>query len=888
VRIRRSVIIASYLSLAAVGRADEALTFERHIRPLLKAHCFDCHGAASEVEGQLDLRLRRLMLEGGESGPAIEPGNTESSLLLQRIRDGEMPPGDKKMSPEEMATIEKWVAAGAVTAREEPAQLDAGLSITPEEREFWSFQPLVRPPLPELDQSKRLRTPIDAFLLAKLQAVELDFSPDADDLTLLTRAHFDLLGLPPSLAAVEAYLADQSPDKYEKLIDTLLASPRYGERWARHWLDVAGYADTEGYTAADADRPWVYKYRDYVIKSLNADKPFDVFLEEQLAGDELVPLPHKNLNEEQIEKLVATGFLRMAGDGTGSGANTKEAQNQTISDTIKIVSTSLLGLSVGCAECHDHRYDPISQVDYYQLRAIFEPALNGKQWRTPPQRLISLYTDQQRSAAAQIEADAQEIAAERGELQAKFIEEELEKELTKYEEKLREKLRNAYHTSGDKRTEEQKQLLKENPAVNISGGTLYQYNQASADKLKEYDKRIAEVRAKKPVEQFIRALTEIPDQIPATHLFYRGDLKQPQQEVTPAGLTICSPPGALFKISSNSEALPTTGRRLAYARWLMSGSHPLVGRVLVNRIWMHHMGRGIVGTPADFGSLGLRPTHPQLLDWLAVEFAESGWSLKNVHRQIMLSTVYRQSSQSDPAKIAIDASNQWYWRKQLLRLDAEELYDRLLATSGTLEHQPYGPPTPIEADDTGQTVVASGSRRRGIYVKVKRTQPVALLKSFDAPVMEVNCDCRPSSTVATQSLMLMNSGFILEKAHAFAERVRREAGAIVAPEVAFDSTQVSTLTSSDRQDQTWTLKTDIHGPREPLPTMPQQVVYAWQLAHGRPPTEAELSAALGFIVEQFQVLIANRTEPSDIDPKLQVMENLCQVLLSSNEFLYID
>ena len=494
-----------------------------------------------------------------------------------------------------------------------------------------------------------MRTPIDAFILAELEKSDLTFSADADDQMLIHRAYFDLTGLAPSPEKVKAYVADESPTKYEALIDELLASPRYGERWARHWLDIAGYADTEGYTPQDVDRPWAYRYRDYVIKALNADKPFNEFVAEQLAGDEMVQPPYKNMTEDQIDKLTATGFLRMAGDGTGSGSNDGEAQNHTIADTIKIVSTSLLGLSVGCAQCHDHRYDPIPHSDYYQLRAIFEPALDWKHWKTPPQRLISLYTDEERTKANEIEAEAKKIGEERAALQKKFIEEELVKELAKYEEDLRTKLRAAYDTAADKRTEEQKKLLMEYPSVNISGGTLYQYNQASADKVKEYDTKIAEVRAKKPVQHFVRALTETPGQVPATHLFYRGDFKQPQQELKPAALSISSPPGERVEIVENTKELPSTGRRLAYARWLFNGKHPLVGRVLANRIWLHHFGRGIVGTPSDFGVLGQKPSHPELLDWLAVEFAENGWSLKDLHRQIMLSTVYRQSSQADAA-----------------------------------------------------------------------------------------------------------------------------------------------------------------------------------------------------------------------------------------------
>lgn len=1031
------ILVAAVVSSTRVSTADERLTYERDIRPILKVHCLDCHGATAEVEGQLDLRLKRLMVVGGDSGPAIVPGDPAASNLVARIRAGEMPPGDKKISPTELAIIERWIATGAATSRAEPTKLDPGLSITPEEREFWSFQPLRRPEVPHVAASGRARTEIDAFVLARLHEVGLEFSPDADDRTLLMRAYFDLIGLPPSPAEVAAYLADPAADKYEQLIEDLLASPRYGERWARHWLDVAGYADSEGYTPRDDDRPWAYKYRDYVIRSLNEDKPFNVFCEEQLAGDELVPPPHQGLSDEQIEKLTATGFLRMAVDGTAS-ANHDDARNHTIADTIKIVSTSLLGLSVGCAQCHDHRYDPIPQQDYFQLRAIFEPALNWKTWRTPPQRLVSLYTDQQRQTAAKIEVEAQEIAAERASLEKKFIEEELERELTKYEESLRDDLRKAYHTPDEQRTAVQKLLLKQNPAVNISGGTLYQYNQASADRLKEFDQRMADVRAKKPVQEFIRVLNEVPGEIPQTHLFYRGEHQQPRQAVSPAALTISAPPGQRHEIPVDSDALPTTGRRLAFARWLFSGAHPLVGRVLVNRVWLHHFGRGIVGTPGDFGVLGLRPTHPKLLDWLAVEFAESGWSLKHLHRQLMLSTVYRQSSLSNPSQAAVDAANQRYWRKPVVRLDAEAIYDRILATNGALDYQLYGPPVPIEADDAGQIIVNAGSQRRCIYVKVKRTQPVALLKSFDAPVMEVNCDCRRPSTVSTQSLMLMNSDFILKHARKLADRVRSEASAAPAPRIAFDSAdlqdpheawqfgygefdpesqqttgftplpywtgsawqggkelpdvslgwvtlgangghpgdrqhspirrwvaprggtvqvrgslhhpsehgdgvvcrlvssrdgkiaewisrhnQVDThveavavqagdaldfltecresvtsdsfawsvtveLTGGVGATQTWASAKDFHGPRTQLDPWPQQVVYAWQLAYGRSPTDEELSAALAFLTEQFEILRGNRDAAAPIAPSLQAMTNLCQVLLSSNEFLYVD
>ncbi|HUG66608.1 MAG TPA: PSD1 and planctomycete cytochrome C domain-containing protein [Pirellulaceae bacterium] len=828
--------------------ADAPLTFEQDIRPIFKAYCLDCHGATDELEGGLDLRLRRFAERGGESGAAIVPGDAEKSYLVERLARGEMPPGEKKLSAEQIETIRRWIASGAATASPEPEMLDPGIGITPAERAFWSFQPNRRPDVPSFSTEERIASPIDAFVLTKLKEHGLSFSPEADKLTQLKRAYFGLTGLPPTPEQLEAFLADESTEAYARLIDTLLESPRYGERWARHWLDVAGYADTEGYTNADADRPWAYKYRDYVIKSLNEGKPLDQFIQEQLAGDELVPLPHSNLAPEQIEKLVATGFLRMAADGTGSGSNDDAARNQTIADTLKIVSTSLLGLSVGCAQCHDHRYDPIPQKDYYQLRAMFEPALSWKQWRTPQQRLISLYTDEDRANAATVEAEAQTIAAEKGQKQATYMAEAFDKELQKYDEALRVKLRDAYTTPGDKRNDEQTALLKQYPAVNISPGTLYQYNQAAADDLKKYDERIAETRSKKPVEEFMRVLTEPVGGPPETHLFHRGEYREPKDTVTPAALTISSPPGKRVEIASVDTAIPTTGRRLAYARWLTSGEHPLVARVIVNRVWMHHFGRGIVGTPADFGVLGERPSHPELLDWLASEFMASGWNLKQLHKLIMTSTVYRQSSQATTDGLAADSGNTLYWRMPIHRLDAEALRDRTLAASGTLVDQLYGAPINIKADDTGQVIVDGDESRRSIYIRVKRTQPVAMLTAFDAPVMEVNCERRPSSTAATQALMMMNSEFVLGHARKVAERVRATAGA---------------------------------------ETTGQQIVAAWQITFCRPPRDEELAAATTFLDEQTAYLQAHPI-PDNLEPSLHAMTNLCQALLSSNEFLYVD
>lgn len=850
-----------------VASADEfvapeaPLSFEKDIRPIFRTYCYDCHGAGEEHEAGLDLRLRRFMVSGGDSGAAIEPGSPEESLLLQRIRDNEMPPGEKKLSAKDVAIIEKWIAAKAPTLRSEPEKMGRGLGITPEERGYWAFQPIKRPEAPKFAPQDSVRTPIDALLLAKMREKGLTFSNDADRLTLLRRATFDLTGLPPTLDEIVQFLADKRMDAYERLIDRLLESEHYGERWGRHWLDVAGYADSEGYTNQDQVRNYAYKYRDYVIRSINADKPFDEFIVEQLAGDELVPQPHRNLNEVQQEKLIATGFLRMAEDGTESRPDDIEiARNQVMADTLKIVSTSLLGMTVGCAQCHDHRYDPISQEDYYQLRAVFEPAYDWKNWRGPSQRRISLYTDEDRAKAAEVEAEVQKVATERAKRQDELITQALEAELKKIEDQpLADRLRTIYRTASDKRSAEDVALFQRHPNLNITPGNLYQYISTSREELKKFDDRMAEIRKKKPVEDFLRVLTEMPGNVPETFLFHRGDHKQPKHKVIPAALTVVAPEGRPFEIPANDEALTTTGRRLAYARWLTNGQHPLLGRVLVNRVWLHHFGRGIVPTPADFGTAGQPPTHPQLLDWLADEFVAGGWSLKRLHKLIMTSTVYRQSSLADPHKQEIDDSNYYYWRKPVIRLDAEVIRDGILATAGTLNPQMYGPAVPVKEDFVGQIVVGGDAARRSVYVQHRRSQPVALLTAFDAPVMETNCEIRTISTAATQSLMLMNGEFILEQSRHLAQRLQREAN---------DDTQ-------------------------------RQIQLAWQLVYSRPAGAEDIEDAEGFLAEQIAHLKKHPPEaptpkkgekdaPKPTPPQLQALTNLCQVLLSSNEFLYVE
>jgi hypothetical protein len=860
-------------------------TFEKDIRPILKAHCFECHGEGEKLKGGLDLRLRRLILQGGDDGPVIVPGKPDRSPLFKLVHSGEMPKRDKKLTREQVALIKQWIAAGAKTARPEPAELGKGGAITEEERAFWSFQPIRKPAIPSTKTKDRVRTPIDAFLVSALAKQNLGFSPDAEKVTLLRRACFDLTGLPPTPAEVEAFLADAAPDAYERLIDRLLDSSHYGERWGRHWLDVAGYADSDGYSDADPPRGYAYKYRDYVIRSFNADKPFDRFITEQLAGDELAHATQENpksalADAEMRELLIATGFLRMGVDGTATPAvaDPGAVRNQVVADTIKIVSTSLLGLSVGCAQCHDHRYDPIPQTDYYRIRAVLEPAYDWKNWRTPDQRLLSLYTEADRKKADEVEAEAKKLAEEKEAKQKQYIDEALTKHLEKFEAPLRDQLRAAYDTPADKRSAEQKKLLADNPSVNINAGVLYQYNQKAADDLKAMDAKIAEIRGRKPPEDFVCGLTEPADKPPVTYLFHRGDPKQPKEPILPGGLSVLTPPGRSPELPGKDPDLATSGRRLAFARWLTSRTNPLVARVLVNRVWQHHFGRGLVGTPSDFGVMGERPSHPDLLDWLANDFVEHGWQLKRLHRLIMTSTAYRQSSRRDPRGEERDPENRLYWRKPVDRLDAEVIRDAILAVNGALNEAMFGPPVPVRPDVHGQIVVGIDKTegdnkmpvevplhgeefRRGIYVQVRRSRPLAMLHAFDAPVMEVNCERRQSSTVATQALMLMNSQFILDQAARFARRLQQEAG-------------------NDRV---------------------REVTRAWQLAFSRSPSVSELADALEFLARQadhLQSVVAETDEKAKQTdqakpatkptPDLQAVTDLCQALLSANEFLYVD
>jgi hypothetical protein len=550
-------------------------------------------------------------------------------------------------------------------------------------------------------------------------------------------------------------------------------------------------------------------------------------------------------------------------------------------DRVRNLSAVWMGATVGCAQCHNHKYDPIPQTDFYRLRAVLEPGYDPDRWQPPAARQVSLYTDADRKAAAAIEADAAKIDKERLAKQQEFIDRTFEKEVMKLPEPLREPARAARKTPDAKRSTEQKKLMQEHPSLNVSAGSLYLYDQKAADELKKMAAQAAAVRAKKPVEEFVRALTETPGQVPATRLQHRGDPDQPKQVVPPGGLAVLD---AMLPLPE-PKPIPagSSGRRLALANWLTDPRHPLTARVIVNRIWMEHFGRGIVGTPADFGRLGERPTHPELLDWLASEFVQSGWSLKHLHRLMVTSTAYRQLSARptpDP-----DPDDKLLGRFPVRRLDAEAIRDATLAVSGRLNSKPFGPPVPVMENDAGLAVIGKANRdgagyklgdeavvageesRRSVYVQVRRTKPLAVLDVFDWAATEPNCEARKSSTATPQSLMLLNNEFVLAEAMHFADRVKAEAG----------------------------------------PDVRARVARAWQLAYGLKPGQSELDRAAAFIAgetEAFEAAPADTARPNAAAPTKapkkkeptspppssadRALAAFCQALLVSNRFLYVD
>jgi hypothetical protein len=840
------------LFVLPVAVRAEDVTFEKHVRPILKAACFQCHGEEDKPKGKLDVRLPSLMTKGGKSGPAVVPGKPDESLLVERIEADEMPEGPKKLTREQKAVIRKWVAGGAKTARPEPKNPDE-LRITDEERAFWAFQPVRTPAVPAIGTDN----PVDAFIVQKLGEAGLKPNPQADKRTLIRRATFDLTGLPPTPTEVEAFLKDDSPNAYEKLLDRLLASPQYGEQWGRHWLDVAGYAESDGVTNLDKVRPHAWRYRDYVVRSLNGDKPYDQFVIEQLAGDELVPRPWKDLSPADVDRLTATGFLRMAPDATDTD-NTPVERNNAVAETLKVVGSGFLGLTVGCAQCHDHRYDPIATADYYRLRAIFDPAYDLKKWQTPTQRLVNLTPADTVQKRAEIEAKAVEIEKQIRADEVKRENEVFEVEIQKIPEADRKVAREAFFA--DKPTAEQQAVLKKYVRLRIRH-TIQLFDPKAYAEFKKRRADVTKLRDTKPPEEFVAVLTEPNSPPPESFVFARGDHEAPRQKVTPGELTVLALHRPSADVPAKSGTGPTTGRRLAYAKLLTDGAHPLTARVLVNRVWMHHFGRGIVGTPGDFGAFGERPTHPDLLDWLATDFVAHGWRVKRLHKLLMTSEAYRRTATRTPELQAADPDNKLLARATVRRLTAEELRDAVLMASGKLMLDVGGPSVPVAEDFDGMPVlgtrklneglfsgidpVGEAEFRRSLYIQMRRKLPLPMLEAFDLPVMKPNCDARRCTTVAPQSLLFLNNEFVIKQAGLIADRLLAEPG------------------SAD-----------------------QRVRRVWELLYAAPPTYAELRASVAYLTDQAEKF-RKATGPKG-DPERQALTSLCQVLLGSNRFLYVD
>jgi mono/diheme cytochrome c family protein len=781
------------LIAALFAQSDPA---EKTARSILETKCAACHGPARMSD--LDVRDRATILKGGKRGPAIVPGKADESLLYQAVRrQGElqMPPGKTALTAAEVNAIRDWINSGA--------KWSTGGAET-KSASWWAFKKPVRPPAPPVKDASRVRGPIDAFILSKLEAKGMHLAPEADRRTLARRAYFDLHGLPPTPEQVDEFVKDQSPDAYEKLVDRLLGSPRYGERWGRHWLDLVRYADTSGF---ETDHFFItaWRYRDYVIESLNRDKPYTTFVQEQIAADELWPtsmelegsskLPKEK--EENVHRRIGTSLFTIGSFPIEFTYYGDQFRAEWSGDAVDTVGAAFLGLTVGCARCHDHKFDPISQRDYYRMTAIFA----GSVEREIP--LVSLYDVENASRNFPLLNQAQilkQMASRSG--------------------------RGGRGGRGARTAEP----ADTDPAAAPRPAAVEPQRAAMLQQLGE-----AYLRA--PEHYPTANVLGHEEVVPETHILKKGDFKNKGALVEP-GFLSALPSGP--PIVEPKDGLFVPQRRKALALWLTSPDNPLLARVMVNRIWQGHFGDGIVRTPNDFGRQGDAPTNPELLDWLAVEFADRGWSMKQMHREIMLSSVYRASSVADEDSLTKDPENHLQSRAPRRRLDGDALRDSILAVAGTLNLKMGGvgviPPL------THEEILAARfpnlwpanpdpaeHNRRSIYLQMKRSLTLPLLQIFDAPDTATSCPRRESSTVAPQALALMNGEFAGAQADQFAARIKKEARE--APEA--------------------------------------QVETGWKLAFGRTPTDSERETALDYL-------------------RRNSLSRLCLLIFNMSEFIYVD
>jgi len=768
-----------------------APTFEDDVLPILADRCIDCHGSEAQ-EGMLDLRTVTSILQGGENGHGIVRGDPQGSLVLDMIVRKQMPPDElEPLTEEQISIIRRWIRAG-IPAEETIIELPPRTMISEEDRNFWAFRKPVRAPLPVVHHEHRVRTPIDRFVLSHLEAARRTFSPDGDRATLLRRAHLDLVGIPPSPEELNDFLANEQPNAWERLLDYLLESPHYGERWGRHWMDAVGYVDNrlfDGDLGTIYPNEGIWRFRDYIVDSLNADKPYDQFLTEQLAGDQMVDWQNaEELTPKMREKLTATGFFRSIEDHTSEPQYGIAKRYDVIFDTMTMLSSSVMGLTMECCRCHNHKFDPLPQRDYYRLMAILEPALNPHDWKKPQDRWLPDVSLKRRLQIDQHNASVQQQIDE---------------------------------------------LNRQRKAAESSG-------QSAA---KDVASQIEKLEMAKQSYGKIQALWDVGD-APQSRILRRGQVEAAGVVVQPGFPEILAQTKQAAT-ASESAANDSTGLRLALGQWLTDPRHPLTARVVVNRVWQHHFGKGIVATPGNFGRTGSPPTHPQLLDWLAIDLVEHGWSLKRLHKLIMTSTVYRQSSSAAAQHDSTTGpETSLLATMPLRRLQSEIIRDSILAVSGRLDLTPGGPSIMITNPVDGlsreeQNPEPTSHLRRSLYLFARRVYPLKFMEVFDSPIMPINCTQRMTSTSVLQSFTQLNDSFMLENAAAAAGRVRAQAGESIT----------------------------------------EQVRSAFRIILSRNPHQKEVQRCTQFLESQDKLYS---------DTGNQSLTDLCHMLLCTNEFLYIN
>ena len=827
--------------------------FELKIRPVLANHCYQCHSPqAKTLAGGLRLDTRAGMLKGGASGePAIVPGAPEKSLLIKAIRYTDpklqMPMG-AQLPEHVIRDFEAWIKMGAPDPREAEGGTVASSNKEPydfnEARKFWAFQPLKIVAVPAVKHQAWVKTPIDNFILAKLEEQQLAPVADADKLTLLRRATFDLTGLPPTPREVDEFLQDSSSDAFAKVVDRLLAGTAYGEKWGRHWLDLVRYADTAGCNS-DFPVPSAYKYRNYVIDAFNRDKPYDQFIREQIAGD---LLPYATEAERQ-EKIIATGYIA---NSRRFGSRDVD-DNLMIDDTIDNLGKAFLGLSINCARCHDHKFDPIPQRDYYALYGIFKStryAFPGTEIYRHPHSLIPLAKG---AAAEQLEKYQNEVRDLDLKIEALQVERGFVRGRQREKETVAEVL--AQKAGKTVKLDQLGRIIADGKLIEEDHDDRNRYTgEASTRTVEEIEAELSKVRLRlaellnPPNVERAYAVSE--GQGADARLHRKGDLKN-LGDVVPRG----------FLQILGGARLPANYKgsgRLELANWIADANNPLTARVIVNRIWLHHFGKGLVPTPNDFGVRGLAPTHPELLDYLAAQLIADGWSFKKMHRRLMLSHVYQLSSGEPPATstnpqsptLSVDANNIYLRRFNQRRLDAEEIRDAMLAVSGALDRTINGAhPFPPERDwrysQHNPFVATYEHNGRGVYLMQQRIRAHPQLSIFDGADTNAAIGERVPSTTPLQALFMMNDPFVHKQADLFAVRV----GMAYADDA-------------------------------------KRIEYAYRLAFGHKPTAAELANGLAYLRDVRADLIEINT-PDEAQTRAALASYL-RVLLSSSEFIFVD